>query len=335
MKTALFGLAALFCLSTVVADAQQHADKPYTAYVVSNAHFDTQWNWDVQTSIRKGLLQTLEQNCWLIENYPDYIFNFEGGIKYQWMKEYYPLWYAKVKEYVKQGRWYPAGASWDATDPIVPSTESAFRNILLGQMWYKHEFGVLSKDLFLPDSFGFGYTMPTIATHAGLIGFSTNKLGWRSVLPRYPFQIGLWQGVDGSRIMGVLSGARYDLDWEELDLSNSKRLLDRIEESGLGYTYTYYGVGDEGGAPSVFSAEAVQTGIRGNGPIRIISANSTQLYEDNLPFDKHPELPVHNGELLMERHGVGCYTSHAEMKLLNRRNEQLAAGAELAAVTAD
>lgn len=335
MKTALFGLAALFCLSTVVADAQQHADKPYTAYVVSNAHFDTQWNWDVQTSIRKGLLQTLEQNCWLIENYPDYIFNFEGGIKYQWMKEYYPLWYAKVKEYVKQGRWYPAGASWDATDPIVPSTESAFRNILLGQMWYKHEFGVLSKDLFLPDSFGFGYTMPTIATHAGLIGFSTNKLGWRSVLPRYPFQIGLWQGVDGSRIMGVLSGARYDLDWEELDLSNSKRLLDRIEESGLGYTYTYYGVGDEGGAPSVFSAEAVQTGIRGNGPIRIISANSAQLYEDNLPFDKHPELPVHNGELLMERHGVGCYTSHAEMKLLNRRNEQLAAGAELAAVTAD
>lgn len=335
MRPNSFWLTACLCLTVTLADARQPADKPYKAYVVSNAHFDTQWNWDVQTSIRKGLLQTIEQNCWLIENYPDYIFNFEGGVKYQWMKEYYPLLYDKVVRYVKQGRWYPAGACWDATDPIVPSTESAFRNILLGQQWYKQEFGVRSDDLFLPDSFGFGYAMPTIAAHAGLIGFSTNKFNWRYVEPKYPFQIGLWQGVDGSRIMSVLSGARYDLDWQELDLSRSQKLIDRARESGLGVTYNYYGVGDEGGAPSVFSAEAVQTGLRGDGPVQILSANSAQLYKDYLPFSKHPELPVHDGELLMDRHGTACYTVHAEMKLLNRRNEQLGAAAEQAAVMAD
>ena len=48
----------------------------------------------------------------------------------------------------------------------MPSPESFFRNILLGQDFYKNEFGVKSKDIFLPDCFGFGYALPTIAAHA-------------------------------------------------------------------------------------------------------------------------------------------------------------------------
>ena len=74
--------------------------KEYKAYVVSNAHFDTQWNWTVQTSISQYLKNTMVQNIWLLDNYPEYVFNFEGGIKYAWMKEYYPEYYDKVKEYV-------------------------------------------------------------------------------------------------------------------------------------------------------------------------------------------------------------------------------------------
>ena len=40
-------------------------------------------------------------------------------------------------EYIKNGRWHICGASWDATDAIVPSTESAIRNIMLGQEFYR------------------------------------------------------------------------------------------------------------------------------------------------------------------------------------------------------
>ena len=43
------------------------------------------------------------QNLALIHDYPDYIFNFEGAVKYNWMKEYYPLDYEKVKEAIKTG----------------------------------------------------------------------------------------------------------------------------------------------------------------------------------------------------------------------------------------
>ncbi|HIU54834.1 MAG TPA: alpha-mannosidase, partial [Candidatus Gallibacteroides avistercoris] len=151
-----------------------------TVYLVADAHLDTQWNWDVRTTIDKYVYNTLVQNLWLLDNYPNYVFNFEGAVKYNWMKEYYPLEYERIKKYIQEGRWHISGSTWDATDTNIPSPESFFKNILLGQMFYKNEFGVKSTDIFLPDCFGFGYTLPTIASHCGLIGFSTQKLGWRN-----------------------------------------------------------------------------------------------------------------------------------------------------------
>ncbi|MDO5447875.1 MAG: glycoside hydrolase family 38 C-terminal domain-containing protein, partial [Prevotellaceae bacterium] len=69
--------------------------------------------------------------------------------------------------------------------------------------------------------------------------------------------------------------------------------------------------------------------------IKIINATSDQLYKDFLPFDAHKELPYFKGELTMDLHGNGCYTSEAAMKLYNRQNEHLGDAAERAAVIAD
>lgn len=137
--------------------------REYKAYLVSNAHFDSQWNWDVQRSISEYIPKTMDRNLFLLEKYPDYIFNFEGGIKYSWMKEYFPEKYDLVKKYIRQGRWHVTGSTWDATDTNIPSPESFTRNILYGQHFYREEFGVEGTDIFLPDCFGFGWTLPTIA----------------------------------------------------------------------------------------------------------------------------------------------------------------------------
>lgn len=137
--------------------------REYKAYLVSNAHFDSQWNWDVQRSISEYVPKTMDRNLFLLEKYPDYIFNFEGGIKYSWMKEYFPEKYDLVKKYIRQGRWHVTGSTWDATDTNIPSPESFTRNILYGQHFYREEFGVEGTDIFLPDCFGFGWTLPTIA----------------------------------------------------------------------------------------------------------------------------------------------------------------------------
>lgn len=75
--------------------------------------------------------------------------------------------------------------------------------------------------------------------------------------------------------------------------------------------------------------------MKGEGPVQIISARSGQLFDDYYPFEKHPELLVFKGELLMDVHATGCYTSQAAMKLFNRRNELLADAAERASVVAE
>jgi len=326
-------------LSLALSGLSASAQKNYKAYTVSNAHFDTQWNWDVQTSINQYVRNTLDQNFFLIEKYPDYVFNFEGGIKYKWMKEYYPEKFKKLKEYIRQGRWHVSGSSWDATDANIPSPESFFRNILMGQEFYKKEFCVQSKDIFLPDCFGFGYTLPTIAAHAGLIGFSTQKLQWRN-RPFYgnlkvPFNIGLWKGLDGSQIMVSLNSENYVHTWDGHDISNDNDLRNLAKGSINNTAYKYYGTGDRGGSPTIPSVISVEKGIKGNGDIEIISAASDQLFKDYLPFKNHPELPAFDGELLMDVHGTGCYTSQAAMKRFNRRNEQLAVASEKASVVAN
>ena len=327
------------CQGAPQAAGENNTPERTKAYMVADAHLDTQWNWDIQTTIKEYVWNTINQNLFLLKKFPNYVFNFEGGVKYAWMKEYYPREYEEMKDYIKNGRWHISGASWDATDAIVPSTESAIRNIMLGQQFYRNEFGVESTDIFLPDCFGFGWTLPTVANHCGLIGFSSQKLGWR-VHPfydgdrRYPFTIGLWHGVDGATIM-MAHGYDYGRRWDLEDLSHNESLQKNATETPLNMVYRYYGTGDIGGSPTITSVAAVERGIKGNGPVEIVSATSDQVFKDFLPYDKHPELPVHDGELLMDVHGTGCYTSQAAMKLYNRQNEQLGDAAERAAVGAE
>ena len=334
-KRLLLVLLSLLLL-IVPTDAQQ---KPMKAYMVADAHLDTQWNWDVQATIKSHIWNTMVQNFHLFRQYPDYIFNFEGGVKYAWMKEYYPTQYEELKKWIGLGRWHIAGSSWDANEVIVCSPESWIRNIALGQTFYRQEFGREGTDVFLPDCFGFPYTMPTLARHCGLIGFSSQKLMWRTVPfhedgKRYPFTVGLWRGIDGSQIMmthGFSYGQRYDNE----DLSNSEQLKREIGESPLGIAYRYYGTGDIGGSPTIGSVQSLEKGVKGDGPIQIVSATSDQIYKDFLPYEQHPELPTYDGELTMDLHGNGCYTSQAAMKLYNRQNEHLGDAAERTAVMAD
>ena len=96
----------LLVMSILFALGVHAQEKTMKAYMVADAHLDTQWNWDVQTTIRDHIRNTLNQNLFLFKKYPNYIFNFEGGVKYAWMKEYYPLQYEEMKRYIANGRWH-------------------------------------------------------------------------------------------------------------------------------------------------------------------------------------------------------------------------------------
>lgn len=330
-------LALAFAALLAVNASAQEKGYAGTVYMVSNAHLDSQWNWDVQTTINEYIPATLYRNLTLMDKYPDYVFNCESGIKYQWMKEYHPDAFAKLRKYIQEGRWHISGAAWEASDANVPSTEALTRNILLGQMFYEKEFGVLSTDIFLPDCFGFGQHLPTVAAHCGLMGFSSQKLQWRNN-PFYgnlkePFAYGKWTGLDGNSIYVALRTDKYSRRYNGEDLSVNEDVIAKVAKYPNHIAMMYYGVGDVGGSPTLPSVQSVVKGVNGEGPLKVVSAASDDLFK--YLKDNNVDVESFNGELLMDVHGTGCYTSQAAMKLFNRRNELLADAAERSSVAAE
>ena len=308
-------------------------------YTVATAHLDTVWNWDFEHVINVCLKDTLEQNFDYFKRYPDYRFNFEGAYRYELFEEYYPEKFEELRKYIEQGKWNVTGSGYENGDVNVPSPENLFRNMLYGNLYFEKKFGKRSNDIFLPDCFGFGWALPAIAEHAGLKGFSTQKLSWGSAYG-IPFDIGLWYGSTGKRIFASLDSKSYCTTFKKI--RDKKDLVDKlnnnIEKHGLPWTYSYHGVGDVGGAPKEESVKTLSREIEENdsNEIKVLSATPTEFFDDlsKLTQEELSKLPTWNNELVMTNHGVGSYVSRAFSKRYNRKNEELADMAERASVAA-
>ena len=212
-------------LSPIIARGQTAAkpdlSKQPTLYTVGYAHLDTEWRWEYPQVINEYLRKTMEDNFRLFEKYPHYVFNFSGANRYRFMKEYFPDNFAKLKKYVDEGRWFPAGSSMEEGDVNTPSAETIIRQILYGNEWFRKELGKASAEYMLPDCFGFPASLPTILAHSGVKGFSTQKLVWGSSAPGggpesrektpegTPFNVGVWVGPDGESVLAGLNPGSY------------------------------------------------------------------------------------------------------------------------------
>jgi alpha-mannosidase len=255
-----------------ITNAPDLAHQP-TLYVVGYAHLDTEWRWEYPEVISNYLHHTLVDNFALFEKYPHYVFNFTGAFRYKLFKEYYPDLYETMKGYITAGRWFPNGSSVDETDVNNPAAESIFRNVLYGNEYFRHEFGVASAEFMLPDCFGFPASLPSILAHAGVKAFSTQKLTWGGSAaaggpgsventPRsIPFNVGVWEGPNGQSVLAALNPGAYD-GHITADLSSDRTWSNRInldgKVSGVFADYHYYGTGDRGGAPPDSDARMIE-----------------------------------------------------------------------------
>ena len=308
-------------------------------YTVATAHLDTVWSWDFETTVSKYIYNTLVDNFKLFKKYPTYTFSFEGSYRYELMEEYYPELFDKMKEYIKEGRWNVCGSSFENGDVNIPSPEALFRNILFGNSYFDKKFGKRSVDIYLPDCFGFGWALPSIASHANLMGFTTQKLAWGSAYG-VPFDIGRWRGVDGNEIYASVNPHDYYFTLKKLrDWDFVQNKLKENEKYDLDMTYIFHGIGDRGGAPKEKSVKFVEKEISKNNSsdIEVLASSADRIYHDideNFTPGQKAKLPVWNNELVMKDHAVGGYTSRAVGKRWNRRCQELADIAERASVTA-
>ena len=310
--------------------------KDRVLYTVGYAHLDTEWNWDYPTTINDHIKETMTQNFRLFELYPDYVFNFTGSRRYEMMKEYYPELFEKVKEYIAKGRWFVSGSSVDEGEVNITSSESLIRQVLYGNNYFREEFGRESVDYILPDCFGFLSNIPSVFFHCGLLGFSTQKLTWRSAVG-IPFNVGVWNGPDDKGIIAALNATSYTAHVEERLDKDPKwiaRLDDAKAKTGYAMDYRYYGVGDEGGAPRENDVKRAEGSLDNpDSDFKVLLTSSDQMYKDITP-EIREALPVYSGDLLLIEHSAGSMTSQGFMKRMNRKNELLAESAEAASVAA-
>ena len=305
------------------------------AYVVANAHLDTVWRWTLAKTIEEYIPDTLTKNFDLLEKYPHYRFNFEGAKRYELIEEFYPKAFEIIKEYVKEGKWCISGTAYENGDVNVPSPEAIFRNLLLGNNYFKEKFNTTSKDMFLPDGFGFGWALPSIINHAGLKGFTTQKLSWGSAYG-LPFDLGIWKGPDGKECFASINAKSYRHKFSgdiRADISVIDRIADNYAKGQLPWANHLYGTGDCGGSPTEESVRALEESIsKDKDDFEVISASSDQVFldMDKLSKKDKEKLPVWDNELLMTSHGAGAYTSRAMSKRLNRACERIADYAEKA-----
>src|SRR2546425_9296897 len=307
--------------ATKAGPARPNLANERTLYVVGYAHLDTEWRWEYPQTIGEYLPKTLRNNFALFEKYPHYIFNFTGANRYRLMKEYNPADFARLKQYVAAGRWYPAGSSMEEGDVNSPNAESIIRQILYGNIWFRREFGMASDEYMLPDCFGFPASLPSILAHSGIKGFSTQKLssGWQPA-PHVggpdspektpvgiPFNVGIWEGTDGRTVIAALNPLGYGSQ-VNYDLSKTpppppgpdpnltaqqnqartrgqedwpKRIQINGNLTGIFADYHYVGTGDVGGSPNENSVKLMEA---------ITTRNRASLPQV-FPFGAHPAQP--------------------------------------------
>ncbi len=306
-------------------------DKSHQPEVVSvgHSHLDIAWQWQTKHSRRKAG-RTASNVLRIMELYNDFKFLQSQGQLYQYIKERYPALFTKIKERVKAGQWEITGGMWVEPDANIPSGESLVRQFLYGKRFFKREFNVDPKVVWLPDGFGFCYTLPQIIKKSAMDYFMTTKMSW-SQFEKLPYDTFQWEGLDGTRVLTHMITTPDRRGWNDYS-------VDLVPEYVVGCWKNYkqkdkndsvllsYGWGDGGGGPTPDMMENSRRFDYLPALPRHRQGTAEEFFRDL--EEKAADFPVWNNELYLQFHR-GCYTSQAFIKKANRESEILYHNAEL------
>ena len=290
---------------------------------IGHTHIDVAWWWTVSQT-REKTARSFSTVLKLMEEYPNYKFMSSQPQLYVFLKERYPEVYEKVKERVKEGRWIPEGGMWLEADCNLTSGESLVRQFLYGKQFFKEEFGIDSKILWLPDVFGYSGALPQIMKECGIEYFMTTKLAWNQI-DKFPNDTFLWKGIDGTGILThLITTPGVGQDIKNTHFTTYNGMLDADAVIGAWERYQNkdlnnevlicYGYGDGGGGPTRQMLECssrLEQGIAGIPKV---------VQESPVEYFDHKRLPQWEGELYFEYHR-GTLTSMGRNKKGNRKSE--------------
>ncbi|MEM6638037.1 MAG: glycoside hydrolase family 38 C-terminal domain-containing protein [Pseudomonadota bacterium] len=295
---------------------------------VGHAHMDIGYLWPVMQSRRKNA-RTYSNVLRLMERFPDYHFSQSQPQLYSYTERDYPEIFQRIKERVAEGRWEIMGGMWVEPDANISGPEALVRQIMLGRRYFRDRFGdVETPVLWLPDTFGFCWSLPQLMKQADLKWFVTNKVNWNQY-NKMPASTTWWQGIDGTKVLTHFLTTPRDVQYlpfptnYKSDLS-APEVFGTYENTTLKAAVPYvpisYGYGDGGGGPTeeLIEKARIYSSMPGAPQIRM---GPVRTFFETLE-ERQPDLPTWNGEIYLEGHR-GVLTSQAWLKRANRKSEVL------------
>jgi alpha-mannosidase len=323
-------------------------------HILGYAHIDLDWMWtwrDTALCARRDFKAVTD----LMTDFPELTFGMSQVPLYEEVRRKDPEVFAKVREFIRAGRWENWAGAWVENDLHQPDGESLARQMQYAAQWSREHLGAVSRVQFAPDTFGHPGNLPQLLKLAGQDIYFHSRCNpggavaspdwfWRggnsngahdaaanhSRFHRPGWPAWLWRGVDGSETLAVSSHYGGDLVMPEM--LGSLLLPPVFEAQRLGLTDSHWvcGYGDHGGGLTRHSLALIERFFAR--PLLPRHQFGTLAGLSKALLRQRDKLPAYTGGMfeIFE----GCYTTHAEMKALNRRSESALLDAEtLAALT--
>jgi alpha-mannosidase len=169
---------------------------------IGHSHLDVAWLWTFDATARKAA-RTFATTVRQLDADPSFVFAQSQPQLYAFVEEREPELFARVRALASAGRIETSvAAMWVEPDCNLPAGESLLRQLVFGIRYCEAHFGTRPDIAWLPDSFGFPNTLPTLLAHAGVGAFATTKLAWNDTT-RFPYARFVWEGPDGSAVLAA------------------------------------------------------------------------------------------------------------------------------------
>ncbi|MCL4692068.1 MAG: alpha-mannosidase, partial [Candidatus Hydrogenedentes bacterium] len=298
--------------------------KHITVHMIGHGHIDPTWLWrwtEGYEEVRATFRSALDR----MDETPEFKFTASSACFYDWVKACDPELFEAIRERVAEGRWEIVGGWWIEPDCNIPCGESFVRQGLYGQRFFQREFGIRATVGFNPDSFGHAGTFPQIYRKMGIDTYAymrpmpVKEMAYPDGTTFY------WESQDGSRVLACNLQDDYSAD------TNTR---DRIEilaghphlNPGQTHVLGFYGVGNHGGGPTKAAIQQILEVARDDRAPNACFSTLREYFDGFAASTKEKDIPVISTDL--QHHAQGCYTTHAEVKRLNRQTEHALMTAE-------
>jgi alpha-mannosidase len=310
-------------------------------HLICNAHLDPVWQWEWEEGAAAAV-STFRTAADLCEEFDGFIFNHNEVILYQWVEEYEPALFARIRRLVQEGRWHIMGGWHLQPDCNMPSGESFVRQILAGRRYFQEKFGAAPATAINFDPFGHTRGLAQILARSGYDSYLFCRPAQNDC--PLPADIFLWVGYDGSEILAARASGFYNSSLGGARRKVEEWLKERPDEP---CTLVLWGVGDHGGGPSRGDLRDLADLLRETADREIVHSTPEAFFaEVRALFSASPPPPIPQswgnpspplsgagGQI--PRHekdinpwAVGCYTSQVRVKQKHRELENALYGTE-------